>query len=112
MRKTLTGRSGRIYLRNNSSDKKHYFTVYSKEPVSLSTFEGTVDKETAKLDCNFPPEVIGHILSINTPEGVLIYNVNRLGLMDDGLDVTEVIIELQEKHGFNKIKIHTEDVLQ
>ena len=112
MKREFKGKSGKLYIRNGSSDEKHYFSVYSGSPYCLANWIGTVTRMQARHDCDIEPLQILQQLTLQTPEGRFAYAVNQFGEMEDGTDVTEIILQAQEKHGFENIKIERENVLQ
>jgi hypothetical protein len=100
------GKSGKIYIKNNSSSENHYYSVYSKEPLLLSNWIGTATREQALKDSDNKPIEVKNQIEIITPDNRYKYTVNRFGETDNKMDITDIILGLQERHGFENVKIN------
>lgn len=108
MKKTkFKGKSGNIYIKNNSSDNdKHYYSVYINEPLTIQNWIGTATKKAALSDTDIQPIQITENIKVATPDGEYRYKVNQFGETDNNMNITDIILGFQEKHGFENVKIN------
>ena len=110
MKKTkFKGKSGKIYIRNNSSDNKHFYSVYAVEPLTIQNWIGTTTKEAALSDTDIQPAQTIEDIKVDTPDGRYVYKVDQFG-DTDGMNITDIILGFQKKYGFDNVKINR-DVL-
>lgn len=101
------GKSGKIYIKNNSSDDdKHYYSVYIDEPLTIQNWIGTATREQALKDSDNKPTEVKNQIEIITPDNRYKYTVNQFGETDNKMEITDIILGLQERHGFENVKIN------
>ena len=106
-RNKFKGKSGKIYIKNNSSDDdKHYYSVYLNEPLTIQNWIGTTTKNAALSDTDMEPvKTTTEKIKVSTPDGEYLYNVDQFGDTDN-MNVTDIILGFQEKYGFDNVKIN------
>lgn len=110
-RNKFKGKSGKIYIKNNSSDDdKHYYSVYLNEPLTIQNWIGTTTKNAALSDTDMQPVKTTEKIKVSTPDGEYLYKVDQFGDTDN-MNITDIILGFQEKHGFENVKINR-NVLQ